>query len=212
VLIEVPVSENTEAFWEQTYASKSDHLLSWTQSKPELSLELIHTFGRRPGSVIDVGGGSSALAAWLIDSGTPSCIVLDISPTALERARSQVDPDVRNRIEWRVADILTGEDLPEVDVWHDRAVFHFLVNPGERAAYVAQAKRTVAPGGILIVGTLALNGPALCSGLPVQRYDAEPLAAEFAPSFDVRDVRYELHRTPWGATQRFIYLVMECRR
>ncbi len=138
--------------------------------------------------------------------------MLDISPTALERARSQVDPAVRNRIEWRVADILTGEDLPEVDVWHDRAVFHFLVNPGESAAHVAQAKRTVAPGGILIVGTFALNGPALCSGLPVQRYDAESLAAEFAPSFDFRDVRYELHRTPWGASQPFIYLVMERRR
>ena len=205
------MSENAEAFWEQTYASKSDHLLSWTQSKPELSLELIHTFGRRPGSVIDVGGGSSALAARLIESGTPSCIVLDISPTALERAKSQADAAVRNRIEWRVADILTADDLPEVDVWHDRAVFHFLVDPQKRAAYVKQAKRTVSPGGILILGAFALNGPALCSGLPVQRYDAESLTAEFASSFDFRDVHYELHRTPWGATQPFIYQVMERR-
>ena len=198
--------------WEQTYASKSDEMLSWTQSWPGLSLELIHTFGPPRGSVIDVGGGSSALAGSLIEGGTPRCIVLDISPTALTRARSQVDPAVRDRIEWRVADILTADDVPEVDVWHDRAVFHFLVDGRERAAYVTQAKRTVTPGGILILGTFAPNGPATCSGLPVRRYDAESLAAEFAPSFALRDVRYEIHKTPWGATQPFIYVVMECRR
>jgi SAM-dependent methyltransferase len=197
--------------WEQIYTSKPEETLSWRKSIPALSFDLIRQFGRAGSSVIDIGGGSSTLAGMLVEEGFSPCAVLDISKTALDRAKNRLAPSIRPRIDWRVADMLTVPDLPAYDIWHDRAVFHFLVEPEQRAAYVALAERTVAPQGFLVLGTFSLNGPEKCSGLRVERYDAESLTKHFDRSFFLKTEAHEIHTTPWGASQSFIYVVMERR-
>jgi hypothetical protein len=110
-----------------------------------------------------------------------------------------------------VSPIFSAPDLPAYDIWHDRAVFHFLVEPEQRAAYVVLAERTVAPQGFIVLGTFSLDGPEKCSGLRVQRYDAESLTKPFDRSFLLKTEAHEIHTTPWGASQSFIYVVMERR-
>jgi SAM-dependent methyltransferase len=197
--------------WEQIYTSKPEETLSWHQSVPALSFDLIQQFARPGSGVIDIGGGSSALAGMLVGEGFSPCAVLDISKTALDRAKNRLAPSIRPRIDWRVADMLSAPDLPAYDIWHDRAVFHFLVEPEQRAAYVALAERTVAPQGLLVLGTFSLDGPENCSGLHVQRYDAESLTKHFDRSFLLKTEAHEIHITPWRASQSFIYVVMERR-
>jgi len=197
--------------WEQIYTSKSEETLSWHQSVPALSFNLIRQFARPGGSVIDIGGGSSTLAGMLVEEGFSPCAVLDISKTALDQAKNRLAASIRPRIDWRVADILRAPDLPTYDIWHDRAVFHFLIEPEQRAAYVALADRTVAPQGILVLGTFNSDGPENCSGLHVQRYDAESLTKHFEQSFRLKMEAHETHATPWGAPQSFVYVVMERR-
>jgi SAM-dependent methyltransferase len=198
-----------ESHWEKIYASKQEEMLSWHQSVPALSFELIRQFARPRSSVIDIGGGSSILAGMLVEEGFSPCAVLDISKAALDRAKNRLAPSIRPRIDWRIADVLSEPNLPPYDVWHDRAVFHFLVEPGQRTAYVALAERTVAPQGFLVLGTFGLDGPDKCSGLPVQRYDAESLAKQFDKSFRIRKEAREVHKTPWGIPQSFLYIVMQ---
>ena len=201
--------EQRAAHWNTIYSTRSDDSLSWHQPAPTLSLMLIRRFAAPGSSVLDVGGGSSTLAGALVSEGFSPCTVLDLSAAALQHARERIAPTLRDRIHWRVADILSNPALPAVDLWHDRAVFHFLTTPEERSAYAALAARTVTPGGHLIVGTFALDGPQKCSGLPVQRYDAATLAAEFAPAFRLIHQDRELHTTPTGAPQPFTYAVLQ---
>ncbi|MDR3726278.1 MAG: class I SAM-dependent methyltransferase [Terracidiphilus sp.] len=203
------MQQGDQNHWENIYASKPDEKLSWLQPSPDLSLNLIREFAPPASSVIDIGGGSSALAGLLVEAGFVPCTVLDISSAALDRAKSRVDPSIQARIDWRAADILGEPDLPVVDVWHDRAVFHFLVEPEQRAAYIALARRTVASHGLIVLATFALDGPEKCSGLPVQRYDAASLAGQFAPDFQLMREAHEVHETPWGAKQSFIYVVLQ---
>lgn len=201
--------EQRTAHWNTVYGSRPEESLSWHQPAPTLSLALIRRFAAPGSSVLDVGGGSSTLAGALAAEGFSPCTVLDISETALQHARERIAPTLRDRIQWRVADVLDNPDLPAVDLWHDRAVFHFLTTPEERSTYAALAARTVTPGGHLIVGTFALDGPQKCSGLPVQRYDAATLAAQFAPAFRLIHEDRELHTTPAGAAQPFTYAVLQ---
>ena len=200
-----------EGHWEQIYTSKPEDQLSWHQPMPTLSFDLIRQFARPRSSVIDVGGGSSILAGMLVEEGFSPFTVLDISRTALEKSKNRLAPSLRSRIDWRVADILSSPNLPAYDVWHDRAVFHFLVEPEQRVAYAALVQRTVAPHGVLVLGTFDLDGPDKCSGLPVQRYDAKTLASQFDENFSILKETYEVHETPWGASQSFLYLVMQRR-
>lgn len=151
-------------------------MLSWHQSAPTLSFELIWQFASPGSSVIDIGGGSSILAGMLVEQGFSPCTVLDISQAALEKAKVRLSPSIWSKIDWRVADILNEPDLPAFDVWHDRAVFHFMIEPKDRAAYIALAERTVSPNGLLVLGVFGLDGPEKCSGLEVQRYDLNSLA------------------------------------
>lgn len=197
--------------WEQIYTSKPEDQLSWHQPMPTLSFDLIRQFARPRSSVIDIGGGSSVLAGMLVEGGFSPCTVLDISRTALEKSKNRLAPSLRSRIDWRVADILNDPNLPVYDVWHDRAVFHFLVEPEQRAAYAALAQRTVAPHGILVLGAFGLDGPDKCSGLPVQRYDAKTLVTQFDKDFCLIKETHEIHKTPWGTSQSFLYIVMEHR-
>ncbi len=197
--------------WEHVYTSKSEDALSWHQPVPTLSFELIRQFAPPCSSVIDVGGGSSILAGMLVEQGFSPCTVLDVSQAALEKAKARLTPSIRSRIDWRVADILSEPDLPAFDVWHDRAVFHFMVEPRDRAAYIALAERTVTSNGIMVLGVFGLDGPEKCSGLEVQRYDLSSLARQFDQSFrPVKEV-HELHNTPWGTPQSFLYAVLKRR-
>jgi SAM-dependent methyltransferase len=188
--------------WDAVYTSKSDAELSWTQAEPGTSLALIGE-ACSADSVIDVGGGTSPLAGRLLDEGY-AVTVLDISQAAMDRARKRLG-DRANQVDWIAADVTAGPDLGTFDVWHDRAVFHFLTASEDRLAYAALLARTVSVGGHAVIATLALDGPEKCSGLEVRRYDGSALAAELGPQFHLLKSVPELHRTPWNAPQSFQY-------
>jgi SAM-dependent methyltransferase len=134
-----------------------------------------------------------------------SCVtVLDVSGAALARARTRIGADAA-RVTWIEADVTAGWPVPRVDIWHDRAVFHFLVEPDDRARYVARLRQAVKPHGSVIIATFALEGPEKCSGLPVRRYSSETLSAEIGAGFDLVDTMDERHRTPFGTEQSFCY-------
>jgi 2-polyprenyl-3-methyl-5-hydroxy-6-metoxy-1,4-benzoquinol methylase len=188
--------------WEGVYASKSDAELSWTQAEPATSLALIAE-ACSADSVIDVGGGTSPLTERLLDGGY-AVTVLDISQTAIDRARKSLGNQA-TQVDWMVADVTASPELGTFDVWHDRAVFHFLTASEDRAAYVALLARTVSVGGHAVIATFALDGPEKCSGLDVQRYDGRALASELGPGFRLLKSVPELHLTPWNAPQSFQY-------
>jgi len=194
--------------WDAIYATKADAELSWTQSTPRMSLSLIHEVCPA-GRVVDVGGGNSVLVDKLLDGGYRVC-VLDISEAALSRARHRLGERV-DQVRWITADITTGPDLGTFDLWHDRAVFHFLTDPTERAAYVTLLSRTVRAGGHVVFATFALDGPERCSGLEVRRYDETTLGAELGMEFDLIKCMRETHHTPWGKPQAFQYSVFKRR-
>jgi len=194
--------------WERIYSSKSASELSWYQRHPHQSLDLIEKTGvASTASILDVGGGDSTLVDHLVERGHRGVTVLDLSGAALRRARERLGPRA-DSVTWREGDVLTV-DLPpaSVDVWHDRAVFHFLTRPEDRAAYVDRVRRIVRPNGHVIVATFADDGPSQCSGLPVERYTAETLSAEFGVGFRLVTSVRETHRTPSGVEQRFVYCV-----
>jgi len=196
--------------WDGVYRSKAPDKVSWYRPHLERSLELIE--GAAPGrdaAIIDVGGGESTLADDLLARGYRSVAVLDVSRVAIDAARARLGRRARE-VQWMVADVLQAV-LPRAayDVWHDRAVFHFLTGAAERAAYVRQAARAVKPGGHVIVATFGPEGPATCSGLEVVRYDAQALHDEFDGRFRLLSSDTELHRTPAGAEQQFLYCL--CR-
>lgn len=207
--VETPGSSRHQ-HWEDIYHSKSDQSLSWHQEEPATPLALIGEAASPELRVIDVGGGSSMLAARLLDKGFRNVAVLDISGAALNRARSRIGARAE-LIRWIAADVTAIGDIGQFDVWHDRAVFHFLTDPEDRRKYVALAERTIPAGGHLIIATFALDGPERCSGLPVHRYDAKGLAREFGRGFALEKELSEIHITPWGKRQSFIYAVFSRR-
>ncbi|MGH9402254.1 MAG: class I SAM-dependent methyltransferase [Terriglobia bacterium] len=193
---------NRQQHWESIYASKSDGDLSWTQPEPRLSLSLIEEVCPR-GRIVDVGGGTSSLATRLLDAGY-TVAVLDISEAALSHARMRVGSR-GDEVRWIAADVTASPDLGTFDVWHDRAVFHFLTGPADRAAYVARMARTVSQGGHVVIATFALDGPEKCSGLEVCRYDGRTLADTVGKEFSLLKSERELHLTPPGKVQPFQY-------
>lgn len=199
---------NRKAYWESLYQSKQDSELSWTQSDPALSIALIGEACEN-GRVIDVGGGTSQLSGRLLDRGY-SVAVLDISQAALDRARGRLGARAE-RVEWIAADVTAQPELGTFDVWHDRAVFHFLTHPSDRRAYVALLERTLLPGGHAIIATFAPDGPERCSGLEVQRYSSQDLAAELGAAFMLLKSLPEKHLTPGGQEQSFQYSVFKRR-
>jgi 2-polyprenyl-3-methyl-5-hydroxy-6-metoxy-1,4-benzoquinol methylase len=191
---------STQEHWESVYASKGERDLSWTQSEPRTSLSLIGEVCP-VGRVIDVGGGTSLLAERLLDRGY-SVTVLDISQTAIDRARHRLGARA-SQIHWIVTDVTAIPDLGSFDVWHDRAVFHFLTAPADRAAYTALLARTVPAGGHAVIATFALDGPEECSGLEVRLYDGQSLAGELGRQFELLKCVPEMHLTPRGGRQSF---------
>lgn len=197
--------------WEAIYTAKSSDHVSWFQTHAKLSLNLISETGVPTGaSIIDVGGGASTLVDDLLDDGFSRITVLDLSAAAMAATQQRLGPRAR-AVQWMEANI-TEVRLPQdaYDVWHDRAVFHFLISPQERHAYVEQVLRSVRPGGHVIVATFAEDGPTQCSGLPVARYSSEELHGEFGASFTLMQHVKEDHHTPSGVLQKFVYCY--CRK
>ena len=155
-------------------------------------------------SVIDVGGGASFLVDHLLDLGLHRVAVLDISEAGLDVAKERLG-ERASEVEWIVGDVTELEDVGVFDVWHDRAVFHFLLDPDARHRYVALTERAVGPGGAAVIATFALDGPERCSGLPVHRFGPAELAQECGPSWHLTHTERHLHTTPGGVEQRFIY-------
>ena len=197
--------------WNRIYTEKSSTDVSWFAQHLEPSLRLIdEACLPADAGIVDVGGGASTLARDLLDRGFTNVSVLDLAAQALEVAKAQLGPR-GSRVKWLVGDV-TSVELPEAafDLWHDRAVFHFLTDPADRAAYVRQATRALKPGGRIIVATVGTNGPERCSGLPVRRYDERELPAQFGQAFERVHCIEDVHLTPWGSQQEFVYCL--CRR
>lgn len=200
-----------QAHWDRVYAEKQPDQVSWFQAEARLSLDLITRFAPSLDSAIaDIGGGASRLVDGLLDRGYRDVRVLDLSAAALEAARTRLGPARAADVTWLVDDVLAHGFAPAaLDVWHDRAVFHFLTAAEDRARYVAQVRRAVRPGGLVLVATFAEDGPTKCSGLEVARYSPEALHGAFGDEFTVVECHRETHRTPWDAPQHFTYCL--CR-
>jgi SAM-dependent methyltransferase len=194
-----------KSHWEQVYSVKGVTGVSWYQEEPRLSLELIRSVApAEDGRIIDVGGGASLLVDRLLELQFETVAVLDISETALKKAQSRLNERAR-RVEWIAADLTKIRELGIFDIWHDRAVFHFLTDADDRGKYVELALRTIPEGGHLIIASFADDGPKRCSDLDVCRYNAETMAVELGKSFSLVKEARETHITPWGSSQPFFY-------
>ncbi len=192
--------------WEGIYTTKPTTEVSWFQEHSDVSLGLIHrTSIGKDGAIIDVGGGASRLVDDLLAEGYRDLTFLDISAAALELARQRIGA-LAGAVNWLEADI-TSTVLPyqRFDLWHDRAVFHFLTDALDRARYVQAVHQALRLGGHIIVATFGPDGPLRCSGLPVVRYSPGHLHDEFGASFELVDHTSEDHRTPFGTVQQFLY-------
>ena len=192
-----------QAHWENVYATKDEHAVSWYQEKPDISLDLIRATGvKATASIIDIGGGASRLVDALINEGFKTVAVLDLSEKALATSKARLGARGA-QVQWVVADVTTWKPSQTYDVWHDRAALHFLTDSKDRAAYVERVIRAVRPGGHVIIGTFAPDGPERCSGLPVIRHDARTLGELLGPSFELVESKRHDHQTPSGAIQKF---------
>jgi len=195
--------------WEHLYATRPSDAVGWYEPDPVLSRQLVDAAvagGAR--SVIDIGGGASRLVDHLLELDLDRVAVLDIAESGLALSRARLGARAE-RVEWIVADVTSPVDLGRFDVWHDRAVFHFLLDPAARRHYVDLAERTIRPGGVAIMATFADDGPERCSGLPVRRYEPEALARECGPGFRLTSTIRHLHHTPAGVPQAFQYSTFE---
>jgi 2-polyprenyl-3-methyl-5-hydroxy-6-metoxy-1,4-benzoquinol methylase len=197
---------DSETHWEDVYKTKAPNAVSWYRAHLDRSLELIvGAAPERMASIIDVGGGESTLVDDLLARGYRNLTILDVSQTAIGVTRARLGAAAQS-VQWLYADI-TKVTLPAAsfDVWHDRAVFHFLTSVADRVAYVQSVAQSVKAGGRVIVSTFGPQGPTQCSGLATVRYDAEGLHHEFGNRFQLIESSTELHETPFGTQQQFLY-------
>jgi SAM-dependent methyltransferase len=201
-----------KSHWDRVYETKQATDVSWYQTHAEVSLALIAAVAPgRDAAIIDVGGGASVLVDDLLANGYSHLTVLDISDAALSQARARLG-DRASSVHWIDANILDVTLPPGAfDVWHDRAVFHFLTDADDRHRYVAQVRHALKPGGVIVIGTFAEDGPLKCSGLEVARYSPAQLHAELGSGFELIDTRRHLHTTPSGATQAFTFCACRYR-
>jgi len=189
--------------WERIYSARSPVEVSWYQTEPVLSLQLIQNCGlQKNDPIIDVGGGASVLVDRLLGKGYRRLAVLDISSTSLAYAQQRLGDRAR-QVEWFTADVTEFVAPHPFSLWHDRAVFHFLTLPEDRKKYVEVLKKTLKPGGFLVLATFAMHGPTKCSGLDVVRYDAGKLMNELGDQFDLVGETGETHVTPDNKEQLF---------
>jgi SAM-dependent methyltransferase len=191
--------------WETVYEQKSPLEVSWYQHEPQLSLELIHNTGiAQEAAIIDVGGGASVLVDRLLESSYRNVSVLDLSAKALVHAQTRMG-EMSRRATWIEADITTFAPSIGYDLWHDRAVFHFLTDEADRRKYVEVLQQSLKPGGHLIIAAFAIGGPTQCSGLEIVQYDAEKLSDTLGAPFRLVEERTESHITPAMKEQKFVY-------
>jgi SAM-dependent methyltransferase len=204
--------DDAAGHWTDVYARKAPEEVSWFQAEPTRSLELIRSTGLPPtAAILDAGGGTSSLAVRLVQAGYSDVTVADISPSALARAK-RLAGALAVRIDWVEADVRTHRFRHRYELWHDRAVFHFMVAPRDREGYLSVLRSTLRPTGHLLLATFGPDGPERCSGLRTARYDAPTLAACLGPDFELVGSGLENHRTPSGADQQFLYAHFVRRR
>lgn len=191
--------------WDDAYATRGSDGVSWYQASPRVSLELIDLLGvPREAAAIDIGGGASRLADELIGRGFSDVTVLDVSVTALAEVERRLSGVAALTV--LQADVLDWHAPRRYDLWHDRAVFHFLVDDDDRGRYLEALRGSLAPGGALIVGAFAPDAPEQCSGLPVCRYSVDGLAEALGSTFELAESRREEHVTPRGPIQPFTWV------
>ena len=202
---------DNKQYWEQVYTTKASDSVSWFQEHADQSLRLIHnTRLGKDAAIIDVGGGASRLVDDLVAEGYTDLTVFDLSSIALAVAKQRLGEHA-DIVLWIEGDITRAKfPMNRFDIWHDRAVFHFLTDPADRHAYVERVLSSVRPGGHVIVATFAEDGPEKCSGLPVMRYQPEALHAVFGDTFQLVEHEKEAHHTPFGTVQQFVYCY--CRK
>lgn len=196
--------------WDGVYEARAEDELTWFEATPEVSLDLVRTYLKPGDAFIDIGAGASRLVDALLEAGLGPLAVLDLSAASLAKSQRRLSAR-RDDVTWIEADITTWQPSREYAVWHDRAVFHFLTRPEDRAAYTRAMSEALAPGGIAIIATFADDGPEMCSGLPVVRYTPGDLAQELdrlcPGKFDKIDATRHMHITPKGNRQSFQYSV-----
>lgn len=191
--------------WEEVYRTTAAEEVGWYQTHPAMSLSLIEsTRVAKFGRLIDVGGGDSTLVDHLLEHGFEHITVLDLSSAALERAKARLG-ERANRVTWIEGDVTDFRSSTTYDVWHDRALFHFLTEEEDRTRYLESMNRVLRPQGHVIIATFAYEGPPTCSGLPVVRYSPQFLAIAIGKNYDFVESVEQLHRTPGGHKQPFIY-------
>jgi SAM-dependent methyltransferase len=199
-----------KSHWEGVYTEKAVDEVGWYKSNFDVSMELIsEAASDRSARIIDIGGGASLLIDALLDEGHENLAVLDIAASALDHAKRRLG-DKAAVVRWIVADITEAAELGTFDIWHDRAVFHFLVEAADRQKYANLVRRTVPVGGHVIISTFSPSGPVKCSGLDTCRYSSESLAAELGEGFELVKEASETHVTPRGKSQAFMYAML-CR-
>ncbi|MGK0422093.1 MAG: SAM-dependent methyltransferase [Polaribacter sp.] len=189
--------------WETVYETKNPDQVSWTQENPKTSLEFIHSFGlKKTAKIIDIGGGDSKLVDYLLDAGFENISVLDISATALEKAKKRLG-EKANKVNWIASDIAEFKPNITFDIWHDRATFHFLTTPDQIKKYMSIARKSV--NGFLTIGTFSQDGPKKCSDLEIKQYNEQQLTSELKNGFNKIKCVTEDHLTPFGTKQNFIF-------
>jgi len=197
------MTDDRQAYWESVYSSKGEAEVSWFQEAPQPSMDLFKLVGAQPSdAVIDIGGGASRLVDHLIAAGHKDVSVLDLSSAALSQAQARLG-EASSIVEWIVADASTWLPSRSYDIWHDRAAFHFLTEPKQQSRYMDRVRSALRPGGHVVIGAFAPDGPERCSGLPVDRHNAKSLGERLGKSFALLDTREYEHRTPWDSKQKF---------
>ena len=194
--------------WEKVYQSKDSTEVSWYQEYPDQSMRMIEkVVASKADSIIDVGGGASVLIDSLLQKEYSRLAVLDISAAALKCAQQRLC-ERAEKIEWIVADVTAFEPLHRFSLWHDRAVFHFLTAEADRKKYLAVLRKALEPDAHLVIATFAEDGPEMCSGLPVERYDSEKIVSTLGEEFELLEQQVETHTTPSGMEQKFNYFLL----
>lgn len=200
---------NRQEHWDQVYRTKGTQEVSWYQRRPDLSLALIAAAGvDNDAGIIDVGGGASMLVDCLLDDGYTRLAVLDISEAALDHSRARLGARAQS-VQWFAGDVTRFQPPHRFGLWHDRAVFHFLTEADDRRNYIATLRRTLQPGGSVVIATFASDGPQKCSGLDIVRYDEQAMMQELGAEFQLQEVRRETHITPWQSDQHFMYFRLQ---
>jgi SAM-dependent methyltransferase len=199
--------EDTVGHWDTVFKIKACDQVSWFQAEPATSLRLLEQWASRLGSVIDIGAGASTLVDALLEVGCKDVTVLDVSEAALMKVRTRLGGRAGS-VDFVSADVRLWQPDRTYDAWHDRAVFHFLVDPSDRDHYVAMVTHGVTAGGVVVLAAFAADGPTQCSGLPTSRYDTDSLVRTFGPAFALEHAEREEHATPFGTIQPFSWVVL----